>query len=224
MQIPILGGFCGRRLRPTNLRCSVEWLLQEVSPVEGAVWSADVYRKDEIDRYHYPVFHQVDGLRLFSTSEASLTMVIEDLKKTLEGLMESLFGAGVDMRWDSTITFPFTDPSLEMEIFYNGKWIEVLGCGAIKNEIIDRALGSDCGLHGWAFGLGLERLAMHLFEIDDIRLFWSTDKRFLSQFADGELKKFEPFSNYPPVFKDISFWIDDDVGFELNKFFEVFCH
>ncbi|KAF4716161.1 hypothetical protein FOZ63_033001 [Perkinsus olseni] len=144
------------------------------SPVEGAVWSADVYRKDEIDRYHYPVFHQVDGLRLFSTSEASQAMVIEDLKKTLEGLMESLFGAGVDMRWDSTVTFPFTDPSLEMEIFYNGKWGG--RCSGLLDDHRDR----------------------------------STDKRFLSQFADGELKKFVPFSNYPPVFKDISFWIDDD--------------
>ncbi|EER10005.1 phenylalanyl-tRNA synthetase, putative, partial [Perkinsus marinus ATCC 50983] len=100
-------------------------------------------------------------------------------------------------------------------------WVEVLGCGAIKKEILDRGLGPDSGLHGWAFGIGLERLAMQLFEIDDIRLFWSTDKRFLDQFADGELKKFEPFSNYPPVFKDISFWIEDYTKFDLNRFFEI---
>ncbi|KAF4665762.1 hypothetical protein FOL47_004439 [Perkinsus chesapeaki] len=191
------------------------------SPIVGALWAADVYRKDEIDRYHYPVFHQVDGVRLFQATEVPQSVVVDDLKGTLEGLMRSLFGHSVAMRWDHSVTFPFTDPSFEMEVYYNGKWVEVLGCGVIKKEIVDHSVGPHSDLHGWAFGMGLERLAMHLFGIDDIRLFWSLDKRFLSQFSDGQLKKFEPFSNYPPVFKDVSFWIEDEVSFDLNRFYEI---
>ena len=73
------------------------------------------------------------------------------------------------MRWNDDY-FPFTSPSFELEIFFNGEWLEVLGCGVIQTKIIENA-----GLKqpGWAFGLGLERLAMVLFEIPDIRLFWS---------------------------------------------------
>lgn len=72
---------------------------------------------------------------------------------------------------------------------------------------------------GWAFGLGLERLAMKLFDIPDIRLFWSEDERFLSQFRHGSDVKFKPFSKYPPTFKDISFWTDN--SFMQNDLFEV---
>jgi phenylalanyl-tRNA synthetase alpha chain len=61
--------------------------------------------------------------------------------------------------------------------------------------------------HGWAFGLGLERLAMVLFDIPDIRLFWSQDPRFTSQFTDGKITKFVPYSKYPMCYKDVSFWL-----------------
>lgn len=72
----------------------------------------------------------------------------------------------------------------------------------------------------WAFGLGLERLAMVLFDIPDIRLFWSTDERFTSQFSKGELGlKFKPYSKYPPCFKDMSFWISD--AFTENNLCEI---
>ena len=72
---------------------------------------------------------------------------------------------------------------------------------------------------GWAFGLGLERLAMILFEIPDIRLFWTEDERFSSQFEEGKITKFEPYSKFPPVFKDIAFWVPE--GFVENDFFEM---
>jgi phenylalanyl-tRNA synthetase alpha chain len=62
---------------------------------------------------------------------------------------------------------------------------------------------------GWAFGLGLERLAMVLFSIPDIRLFWSPDPRFLSQFAEGQISSFQPYSKYPPCYRDMSFWIPE---------------
>jgi phenylalanyl-tRNA synthetase alpha chain len=76
--------------------------------------------------------------------------------------------------------FPFTTPSLELEIYFNDDWLEVLGCGVIQQPILEKCDMGD--KHGWAFGLGLERLAMVLFDIPDIRLFWTDDKRFLKQF------------------------------------------
>jgi len=110
----------------------------------------------------------------------------------------------------------FTDPSFELEILFNGEWLEVLGCGVIQQPILD---GCDMKTrHGWAFGLGLERLAMVLFQIPDIRLFWSKDERFLSQFKAGEITQFQPYSKHPPCYKDITFWIPE--GFEENSFME----
>ena len=75
---------------------------------------------------------------------------------------------------------------------------------------------------GWAFGLGLERFAMKLFDIPDIRLFWSEDDRFLKQFKSGGglVNKFQPFSKYPPSYKDISFWVND-TSFSSNDLYEV---
>lgn len=100
-------------------------------------------------------------------------IIEEDLKKILTGLAVALFG-DVQMRWKEDY-FPFTQPSFELEIFFNGDWLEVLGCGVIHDQVMRNADMPD-GL-GWAFGLGLERLAMVLFDIPDIRLFWSEDPR-----------------------------------------------
>lgn len=103
-----------------------------------------------------------------------------------------------------------------MEIFFNNDWLEVFGCGAIQHKILEQTGHGDSV--GWAFGLGLERLAMVLFDIPDIRLFWSTDPRFVSQFKAGSFTKFKPFSKYPMCTKDISFWIP--THFHENEFFE----
>ena len=73
---------------------------------------------------------------------------------------------------------------------------------------------------GWAAGLGLERLALLLFDIPDIRLFWSKDERFLSQFKAGEINKFQPFSKYPSCWKDVSFWVDT-FKFEENNLHSI---
>jgi len=142
-------------------------------------------------------------------------LVADDLKKTLEGLVDELFGP-VEKQWRDDY-FPFTEPSFELDIYYNGDWMEVLGCGVIHSGVLENVGKSD--RHGWAFGLGLERLAMVLFSIPDIRLFWSEDERFTKQFKAGEIKKFEPYSKYPECKKDIAFWIPDD--YEPNDFFEI---
>ncbi|KAL6546206.1 hypothetical protein OROMI_021927 [Orobanche minor] len=184
--------------------------------------AGDVYRRDSIDSTHYPVFHQMEGVRVFSLAdwEGSHTdgrsYAAEDLKKCLEGLARHLFG-GVEMRWIDTY-FPFTNPSFELEIFFQEKWLEVLGCGVMEQEILKRSGRTDNV--AWAFGLGLERLAMVLFDIPDIRLFWTADERFTSQFSEGRLGiKFKPFSKYPPCYKDMSFWISDT--FTENNLCEV---
>ncbi|XP_026431320.1 phenylalanine--tRNA ligase, chloroplastic/mitochondrial-like [Papaver somniferum] len=184
--------------------------------------TGDVYRRDSIDSTHYPVFHQMEGVRVFSPDEweasgkDGTTYAAEDLKKCLEGLARHLFGA-VEMRWVDTY-FPFTEPSFELEIFFQEKWLEVLGCGVTEQEILKRSGNVD--KVAWAFGLGLERLAMVLFEIPDIRLFWTSDERFTSQFSKGQLGvKFKPFSKFPPCYKDMSFWISD--SFTENNLCEI---
>jgi len=190
--------------------------------------TGDVYRRDEIDATHFPAFHQMEGVKLFDPAlvggamsreewlaSPGCELVAADLKKTLEGLCDHLFGP-VEKRWIDEY-FPFTEPSFELEIYYQGDWMEVLGCGVIHSGVLENVELSD--RHGWAFGLGLERLAMVLFQIPDIRLFWSDDKRFKKQFKAGQITPFKSYSKYPPCFKDISFWIPDD--FEPNDFFEI---
>ena len=203
--------------------------------------AGDVYRRDEIDKSHYPVFHQMEGVRMFKMGELidegeeiiesgvenekkqrehthkAVLAAEKDLKAALEGMANYLFG-DVEMRWVETY-FPFTHPSWELEIFFDGDWLEVLGSGVTRQGVVSAA-GVDDRM-GWAFGLGLERLAMVLYQVPDIRLFWSDDERFLSQFdvnAKGRTI-FQPFSKHPPCLKDISFWVDKE--FSSNSFFEV---
>eukprot|EP01138_Halocafeteria_seosinensis_P012107 gb/GECG01012375.1/.p1 GENE.gb/GECG01012375.1/~~gb/GECG01012375.1/.p1 ORF type:complete len:453 (+),score=55.83 gb/GECG01012375.1/:1-1359(+) len=186
--------------------------------------AGDVYRRDEIDSSHYPVFHQMEGVRVFTPEEISPDLgatekhriVVQDLKEHLEGMIRKIFG-DVEMQWIDAY-FPFTDPSYELEIFWEGEWLEVLGCGMIHPGVLENAgRGNETG---WAFGLGLERLAMILFEIPDIRLFWTDDERFHEQFKSGEIVKFQPYSKYPPCYKDITFWLPES-GFHENDFFEL---
>ncbi|EKX42167.1 hypothetical protein GUITHDRAFT_74102, partial [Guillardia theta CCMP2712] len=184
--------------------------------------TGDVYRRDEIDASHYPAFHQMEGVKILKEctgmedrSEQWVKMCSEDLKDHLEGMVDAIFGP-VEKRWVDAY-FPFTEPSYELEIFYQDKWLEVLGCGVIQQQILDGCEMKDA--HGWAFGLGLERLAMVLFDIPDIRLFWTEDERFLKQFKDGVITKFQPFSKYPPCYKDVSFWLPGD--WQENNFFEL---
>ena len=194
------------------------------------VVSGDVYRRDEIDSSHYPVFHQMEGVRIWNSLDVSDEEIATDLKIVLGGLAEHLFGNDIDMRWNEDY-FPFTEPSFELEVMFEGKWLEVLGCGVIHAEVMKMA--HQDGKKGWAFGLGLERLAMVLFGIPDIRLFWSTDERFHTQFrhadqgdVSSKLPKFVPYSRYPGCWKDVSFWLPPKGGvggeeLHQNDVFEV---
>jgi phenylalanyl-tRNA synthetase alpha chain len=169
----------------------------------------DVYRKDAIDATHYPVFHQIDAFCIVPDG----VDVKKDLRKRLSGLIKHLFGPKAKHQFleDSEhedVYFPFTVDSLEasaeFQIDGQTKQLELLGAGTVHPDIM-----KDLGLpnhQAWAFGLGLERLAMVMFDIPDIRLFWSRDHRFLDQFTAGKVTKFKPFSKYEMCYKDVSFY------------------
>ena len=146
-----------------------------------------VYRKDEVDATHSPMFHQIEGMVI----DKNVTMA--DLKGTLNAVMEQLFGKGTVTRFRPH-HFPFTEPSCEMDVQCHkcgGKgcptckgegWIEVLGAGMVHPKVL-----RNCGIDpdeysGFAFGMGLERFAMGHFQISDLRLIFENDERFLQQF------------------------------------------
>ena len=146
-----------------------------------------VYRKDEVDATHSPMFHQVEGMVI----DKGVTMA--DLKGTLNTVIEKLYGKGTVTRFRPH-HFPFTEPSCEMDIQCHkcggvgcptckGEgWIEVLGAGMIHPNVL-RMSGIDPKEYsGWAFGMGLERMAMGRFKIADLRLIFENDVRFLEQF------------------------------------------
>jgi len=144
-------------------------------------------------------------------------IVEADLKDILTGLARHLFGKDSEIRWREDY-FPFTEPSFELEVLFQGEWLEVLGCGVIHDQVM--ATSGKAGKVGWAFGLGLERLAMVLFSIPDIRLFWSTDERFANQFKQGQIAKFNPYSKFPMCYKDISFWLPP-TGAHVNDVYDI---
>ncbi|KAG6820357.1 hypothetical protein H0H93_001549 [Arthromyces matolae] len=157
-----------------------------------------------------------------------------NLKLSLNTLLLKLFGgvAGASkenplrVRWIEAY-FPFTSPSFEVEVFFQGKWLEILGCGVVRQATLDTAgkkltaLSGVSNKIGWAFGLGLERIAMILYSIPDIRLFWSSDPRFLSQFEDGKITTFKSYSKYPSCFKDVSFWHPNGQNVHENDFCDL---
>lgn len=182
----------------------------------GALSYGKVYRKDEIDRKHMNVFHQIDGWYLAPKKEKIIT--IDDLKKVLSDIAIASFGPDVKYRFNPD-TFPYTDPSLEMEVDKDGNdtWVEVLGAGVVKGSVLDN-LGVDSKeWNGWAFGFGLERLAIISTELPDIRLLWSDDERVKKQLKLGQ--PFKEVSKYPPVVRDISFVVNKD--FEPNNYFDL---
>jgi phenylalanyl-tRNA synthetase alpha chain len=235
---------------------------------DGWTLTADVYRRDAVDKSHYPIFHQMEGALTWDRSQYASReacveaikasyeklpkhdLVVEDpnpafhaernpmqekyhsaaeaeivaahLKRTLEDVVVSIFSAAdkalaaagqdgnaekepLKVRWVEAF-FPHTSPSWELEVWWRGDWLEVLGCGVIDQPLLLRANQPD--RIGWAFGLGLERIAMLLTGIPDIRLFWSVDPRFLSQFKENEpIKRFQPFSKHPAAPRDVAFWL-----------------
>lgn len=162
-------------------------VMEKTKPPIRVIAPGKVYRSDTVDATHSPVFHQIEGLVV----DKGVTMA--DLKGTLEMFVKSLYGENTRARFRPH-HFPFTEPSAEMDISCwscGGKgcsvckgegWIEVLGCGMVHPKVL-----ANCGIDpevysGFAFGIGLERIAMGKYDINDLRLFFENDLRFLGQF------------------------------------------
>lgn len=175
----------------------------------GVICYGKVYRKDEIDRSHMNVFHQFGGLYLGPDDKTTITP--EDLKHALSEIAESIFGKVEYRFYDHN--FPYTDPSFEMEANIHDKWIEMLGSGMARKSVLSN-FGVE-GYHGWAFGFGLERLAMASMTLPDIRLLWSEDERVKKQLKLGQ--EFKEVSKFPPAIRDISFVVD--ASFVPNDYF-----
>ncbi|QPG75031.1 hypothetical protein FOA43_002371 [Brettanomyces nanus] len=243
----------------------------------GYFITGDVYRRDEIDRTHYPVFHQMEGARHWSrkdfiTGEELLAQIQSDidaipktsqkdlivkdvsydavknpkqkymtmketdligqhLKRTIELVVSEVFNAAkiaakkagsteqylnepLKIRWVEAY-FPWTSPSWEIEVWWKGEWLECCGCGVVREEVFQNS-GKGSDTVGWAFGIGLDRIAMLLFDIPDIRLFWTLDSRFKNQFHEGQISLFTPYSKYPGTIRDISFWLPGKGDEELH--------
>jgi phenylalanyl-tRNA synthetase alpha chain len=165
--------------------------MEKQPPPVRIVIPGKVHRNDPLDATHSPVFHQVEGLAV----DTNITFC--DLKGTLDHAMKSLFGSSVKTRFYPSF-FPFTEPSADMQvscIFCGGKgcrkckfsgWIELLGCGMVDPNVFDfvKQNGYDSSkVSGFAFGMGVERIAILKYEVEEIQLFYEGDVRFLEQFA-----------------------------------------
>ena len=177
----------------------------------GVMCYGKVYRKDEIDRHHMNIFHQMGGLYLQPDSKG--IMPIDELKNVLSQIVQSTFGIDVKYRFLED-TFPYTDPSLQIEVEVNNKWVEIMGGGMPRKSVL-KEFGLE-GYNGWAFGFGLERLAIVSMELPDIRLLWSTDARVQKQLVLGN--KFKEVSKFPAIVRDISFVVPN--SFIPNDYFD----
>lgn len=162
-------------------------VMEKQAPPIRIISPGRVYRSDAVDATHSPVFHQVEGLVIDKGIKMS------DLKGTLEVFVKKLYGDDTRLRFRPH-HFPFTEPSAEVDIscfncggkgcrFCKGEgWIEILGCGMVHPKVLKNC-GIDTDIYsGFAFGIGLERVALFRYDIDDIRLLYENDTRFLEQF------------------------------------------
>jgi phenylalanyl-tRNA synthetase alpha chain len=177
----------GRLLRTHTSTVQIRTMESAPPPIR-VIASGAAYRRDELDATHSPQFHQIEGLYV------DKNVSVADLKGELEFFMWELFGAETEVQFRPHY-FPFTEPSLEVYVRSKAlkggeQWIEVAGCGIVHPavfEAVNKARGDNAydpeKWSGYAFGLGMDRLAMILFEIPDIRLFAQNDLRFLRRFA-----------------------------------------
>ncbi len=133
-----------------------------------------VYRSDS-DPTHSPMFHQIEGLCI----DKDINFC--HLKGLLVNFIKELFGRDMEIRFRPSY-FPFTEPSAELDIKFNGKWLEVLGCGMVHPNVLSNVKINSKKYSGFAFGLGIERLTMLQYGITDLRMFYENDLSFLSQF------------------------------------------
>ena len=152
-------------------------LMEEKQPPLRYIVPGRVYRNESISFKSFCLFHQVEGIYI------DKNVTFSDLKGTLEYFVKKMFGSKTKMRFRPSF-FPFTEPSAEVDIWSekNNQWLEILGSGMVDPEVF-KAVNVDNNLwNGFAFGMGVERICMLQYEIDDIRLLYQNDVRFLEQF------------------------------------------
>ena len=164
-------------LRTHTSPVQIRTMLNQKPPIY-VICPGKTYRADELDATHTPVFHQVEGLVV----DENITMA--DLKGTLDYFAKSIFGKNVQTRLRPSF-FPFTEPSAEVDIFFNGHWIEWGGCGMVNEKVLI-ACGVDIKKYsGFAFGMGLERTLMVKYGITDMHDIVEGDVRFSQSFGVG---------------------------------------
>ncbi len=164
----------GRLLRTHTSSVQIRYMEQHQPPIR-IVAPGRVYRRDTVDATHSAVFHQVELLAV----DKGLTFT--DLKGTIREFLGRMFGDDLPIQFRASY-FPFTEPSAEVDVQWKGKWLEVMGCGMVDPNVL-KAVGYDPEIYtGFAAGFGVERFAMVLHQIDDIRRLYNSDLRFLNQF------------------------------------------
>ncbi len=189
------GGRLGRTPEPrTLLRTHTSAMqirhMERNDPPVRLIAMGPVYRRDDLDLTHTPMFHQCEGLVV------GPNITLADLKGTLISMARALFGEGQDVRFRPSF-FPYTEPSAEVDIRCircEGKgcaickrtgWLEILGSGMVHPAVFESVGYDPDRVTGFAFGMGLERVAILKWNVDDIRLFYENDLRFLEQFGSG---------------------------------------
>ncbi len=163
----------GQLMRTHTSNTQVRYMEKHEPPMR-VLASGRCYRRDTVDATHAAVFHQIE----FFAVDKNITFT--DLRGTVQLFLKALFG-DIEVRFRPSY-FPFTEPSAEVDVRWQGQWLEVMGCGMIDPNVL-KAVGCDPEVYsGFAAGLGVERLAMVQSKIDDIRRLYSSDLRFLSQF------------------------------------------
>ena len=151
--------------------------MEKRTPPFKIVAPGRVYRKDDVDATHYPVFHQIEILAIDEIGKLTLP----HLMGTVKYFLQKMFGDDIEVKYRASY-FPFTEPSMEVDVFFKGRWLEVLGCGMV-DPVVLQSVGYDPEKYsGFAAGFGVERFAMIMHNIKDIRLFWENNLDFLSQF------------------------------------------
>jgi phenylalanyl-tRNA synthetase alpha chain len=164
----------GRLLRTHTSSVQIRYMENHQPPIR-IVAPGRVYRRDTVDATHSAVFHQVELLAV----DKGLTFT--DLKGTIKEFLRQMFGDDLEVLFRASY-FPFTEPSAEVDVKWKGKWLEVMGCGMVDPNVL-RAVGYDPEVYtGFAAGFGVERFAMVLHQIDDIRRVYNSDLRTLRQF------------------------------------------
>ncbi len=163
----------GNLLRTHTSSIQIRYMEEHEPPIRVAA-PGRVYRRDTVDATHSAVFHQLEILAV----DKGLTFT--DLKGTVKVFLREMFG-DLPIRFRASF-FPFTEPSAEVDVQWRGRWLEVLGCGMVDPNVL-KAVGYDPEIYtGFAAGFGVERFAMVLHQLDDIRRLYNSDLRFLRQF------------------------------------------